>query len=176
MSDTPNVKNQIDTQWRIQDFPDGGAPTSQVGTPTYYFAQFLPKTAWKWKNLDPEEGGSCPWRPPLDPPMTLWNSWIWNICVELTETKRTHVLQKFKKNKKRFYFTQLFMWDSNQTSFYRSGFWLWNQNLLKIKIAQLTTRIPKPYWHETINGGLIYLKQDICDILKPQISQKRWKI
>ena len=30
------------------------APTPKVGVLTYYFAIFLPKTAWKWKNLDPE--------------------------------------------------------------------------------------------------------------------------
>ena len=24
-------------QWRIQDFPEGGAPTAKVGAPTYYF-------------------------------------------------------------------------------------------------------------------------------------------
>ena len=29
----------------------------------YYFAYFLLKTAWKWKNLDPK-GGARPWRPP----------------------------------------------------------------------------------------------------------------
>ena len=33
------------------------------------FFKFLPKTAWKWKNLDPQGGGARPWRPPLDPPM-----------------------------------------------------------------------------------------------------------
>ena len=33
-------------QWRIQDFPEGGAPTPKVGVLTYYFAHyFLPKTA-----------------------------------------------------------------------------------------------------------------------------------
>ena len=29
---------------------------------------FFLKTAWKWKNLDPE-GGARPWRPPLEPPL-----------------------------------------------------------------------------------------------------------
>ena len=51
-------------QWRIQDFPDGGAPTSKVGAPTYYLAKFLPKTAWKWKNLDREGGARVPGAPP----------------------------------------------------------------------------------------------------------------
>ena len=47
-------------QWRIQDFPDGGAPTSKVGAPTHYLVKFFPKTAWKWKNLDPEGGARVP--------------------------------------------------------------------------------------------------------------------
>ena len=34
----------------------GGGPTSKVGTPSYYFAKFFPKTAWKWNTLDPEGG------------------------------------------------------------------------------------------------------------------------
>ena len=32
------------------------------------FFKFLPKTAWKWKNLDPQ-GGRASLAPPLDPPM-----------------------------------------------------------------------------------------------------------
>ena len=51
-------------QWRIQDFPEGGAPTAKVGAPTYYFRQFSPKTAWNWRNLDRKGGGARPWRPP----------------------------------------------------------------------------------------------------------------
>ena len=51
-------------QWRIQDFPDGGAPTSKVGALTYYLATFLLKTAWKWKNLDREGGARVPGAPP----------------------------------------------------------------------------------------------------------------
>ena len=56
--------NWMQYQWRIQDFPEGGRANSQK---CYYFSIFLPKTAWKWKNLDPQ-GES--WRPlPLDPPV-----------------------------------------------------------------------------------------------------------
>ena len=33
------------------NFPEG-APTPESGTSTYYFAKFLSKTAWKWKNWD----------------------------------------------------------------------------------------------------------------------------
>ena len=37
----------------IQDFPEGWVPTPKVGVLTCYFANFLPKTAWKWKNWYP---------------------------------------------------------------------------------------------------------------------------
>ena len=30
-------------QWRIQDFPEEGAPTPRGGAPTYDFAKFSPK-------------------------------------------------------------------------------------------------------------------------------------
>ena len=43
-------------QWRIQDYPEVGASTPKVDVLTYYFANLLPKTAWKWKNVDPERG------------------------------------------------------------------------------------------------------------------------
>ena len=49
--------------WQIQDFPEG-APTPKVG---HYCLNFLPKTAWKWKNLWPL-GHVVPGAP-LDPPM-----------------------------------------------------------------------------------------------------------
>ena len=39
-------------QWRIQDFPEEGAPTPQGGA-NIRFCQIFPKTAWNWKNLDP---------------------------------------------------------------------------------------------------------------------------
>ena len=48
-------------QWRIQDFPRGGG--RQLPKLLLFFT-FLPKTAWKWKNLDPQWGGARPWRPP----------------------------------------------------------------------------------------------------------------
>ena len=38
----------------------GGCPNSQK---CYYFSIFLPKTAWKWKNLD-SQGDARPWRAP----------------------------------------------------------------------------------------------------------------
>ena len=57
------------SQWRIQDFPDGGAPTPEGGGANILFDRFFPKTAWKWKKFDPEGGGARPCAPPLDPPM-----------------------------------------------------------------------------------------------------------
>ena len=35
----------IRSQWRIQDFPEVGAPTLQEFCPNF------PKTAWNWNNL-----------------------------------------------------------------------------------------------------------------------------
>ena len=49
-------------------FSPGGCANSQK---CYYFSIFFPKTAWKWKNLDPQ-GGARPWRRPLDPPMAMF--------------------------------------------------------------------------------------------------------
>ena len=48
-------------QWRIQDFPEGGAWTLQGGAWT---RQIFPKTAWNRKNLDAQGGGVRPSRPP----------------------------------------------------------------------------------------------------------------
>ena len=53
-------------QWRIQDFPQGGRQLPKL----LLSFTFLPKTAWKWKNLDPQ-GGRASLAPPLDPPMSL---------------------------------------------------------------------------------------------------------
>ena len=62
------------TQWRIQDFPEEGAPTPQGGA-NIRFCQNFPKTAWNWKNLDPQGRGSASLAPPpLDPPLQLTNS------------------------------------------------------------------------------------------------------
>ena len=46
------------------------APTPKVGMVTICFAFFLPKTAWKWKNLDP--GGEGVSGALLDPQMFGW--------------------------------------------------------------------------------------------------------
>ena len=48
-------------QWRIKNFPEGGA-NSQSRCANLLFCIFFLKTAWKWNNLDPEVGGGRPWR------------------------------------------------------------------------------------------------------------------
>ena len=54
------------SQWRIQDFPDQGAPTPDFGSKTYYLSRFLTKTVWKWKTLY-REGARFTWPPsPLE--------------------------------------------------------------------------------------------------------------
>ena len=50
-------------QWRIQDFPQGGALTPKIAIIFQIFA----KNCMKMKELGPP--GGRPWRPPLDPPM-----------------------------------------------------------------------------------------------------------
>ena len=49
--------------WRIQDFPDKGVANSRGDAPIYCMAKYFLKIAWKWKNLDPEGGGTCPLHP-----------------------------------------------------------------------------------------------------------------
>ena len=80
-------KQNVPCQWRIQDFPEGGGANSQSGCVNLLFG---PKTAWKWKNLDPQGLGARPWRPP-DPPLSFakltilnpTNSWSENnVCLE----------------------------------------------------------------------------------------------
>ena len=53
-------------QWRIQDFPQGGAPTPKIAIIFQIFA----KNCMKMKEFGPPGGGARPWRPPLDPPMS----------------------------------------------------------------------------------------------------------
>ena len=54
-------------QWRIQDFPQGGAPTPKSAI----IFQFFAENCMKMKEFGPPGGGARPWRPPLDPPM-IW--------------------------------------------------------------------------------------------------------
>ena len=60
-------KRQLAIQWRIQDFPQGGAPTPKIAIIFHIFAE----NCMKMKEFGPPGGGAHPWRPPLDPPMQL---------------------------------------------------------------------------------------------------------
>ena len=55
-------------QWRIQDFPEGGAPTLGGGRQPIICLIF-PENCMKMKKFWPRGGGARPWRPPLDPPL-----------------------------------------------------------------------------------------------------------
>ena len=47
-------------QWRIQDFPRGGAPTPKIAIIFHIFAE----NCMKMKEFGPPGGGTRPWRPP----------------------------------------------------------------------------------------------------------------
>ena len=47
-------------QWRIQDFPQGGAPTPKIAIIFHIFAE----NCMKMKEFGPPGGGARPWRPP----------------------------------------------------------------------------------------------------------------
>ena len=58
----------IHNQWRIQDFPEEGAPTPQGGAPTYDFARISQKLHEIERIWTPRGGRASP-APPLDPPL-----------------------------------------------------------------------------------------------------------
>ena len=60
------LKVEAHAPWRTQDFR--GEATPEVVAPTYYFSQFCPKTAWKWKKKWTGRGAAV-LAIPLDPPM-----------------------------------------------------------------------------------------------------------
>ena len=53
-------------QWRIQDFPQGGAPTPKIAI----IFQFFAENCMKMKEFGPP-GGRASLAPPLDPPMMI---------------------------------------------------------------------------------------------------------
>ena len=62
--------------WRIQDFPEKGAPTfpgGGWGAPTYDFVKFSQKNCMKLKEFGPQGGDARPSRRPLDPPLCVVN-------------------------------------------------------------------------------------------------------
>ena len=53
------------SQWRIQDFPQGGAPTPKIAIIFHIFTE----NCMKMKEFGPPGGGGASLAPPLDPPM-----------------------------------------------------------------------------------------------------------
>ena len=113
------------TQWRIQDFPWGegaAGPIPKVGVLTYYFAIFLLKTEWKWKNLDP---GRCT---PLVPPPLLIEQWVQDnsgdLCDGFTFWNQNQVTWKRSSRGRK----QLMIWSEIFPDFFcvKSPFKLYN--------------------------------------------------
>ena len=72
-------------QWRIQDFPQGGAPTPKSAI----IFQFYPRKLHENERIWTPGGGARPWRPPLDPPMG-------NIILNmLSQTRLKYVALRF---------------------------------------------------------------------------------
>ena len=63
-------------QWRIQDFPEEGAPIQEGAN--ILFAKIFPKTAWKWRNV--AQKGAHILHAPLDP--LLWSVHLWHERVQ----------------------------------------------------------------------------------------------
>ena len=61
----PYILKLYSTQWRIQDFPQGVAPTPKSAIIFQFCSQKLHENERIWT----PRGGACPWSPPLDPPM-----------------------------------------------------------------------------------------------------------
>ena len=59
-------------QWRIQDFPEEGTPTSQGGRQHTILPKF-PKNCMKLKEFGPPGRGRASPTPPLDPPLLKSN-------------------------------------------------------------------------------------------------------
>ena len=79
-------------QWRIQDFPEEGAPTHRWGAPEYDFIQISRKLHEIIGNSIP---GGRPLPPPLDPPLisTPKSTSSNNIFLKLCAT-RPHLLRE----------------------------------------------------------------------------------
>ena len=65
-------------QWRIQDFPEEGAPTLRGGRQDTILLKF-PENCMKLKKIRPPGGGARPLRPPLDPPLR-WLTVTIRVC------------------------------------------------------------------------------------------------
>ena len=77
-------------QWRIQDFPEWWAPTAKSAI---ILKKILPKTAWKWKNLDPR-GARVQWYLSLGLVSTFGKSWmcpLLSVTTILNQSNMTNV-------------------------------------------------------------------------------------
>ena len=72
-------KRDNTSQWRIQDFPEEGAPTLQ-GERQHTNLSNFPKNCMKLKEFGPPGGGGArPPAPPLDPPLHLSQKFATNF-------------------------------------------------------------------------------------------------
>ena len=73
------------SQWRIQDFPEGGREPSRGGVNTPNF----PENCMKSKEFGRPGGGACVPHAPLDPPMFLMMISKYK-CVLITSSAKFH--------------------------------------------------------------------------------------
>ena len=60
LSHKKDERHRFHTQWRIQDFPNGGVATPKVDVLTYYFGRILHEN----ERIFTSRGGTHLWRPP----------------------------------------------------------------------------------------------------------------
>ena len=89
-------------QWRIQDFPEGGAPTPEGGAPTYYLANFSRKLHENKEILGPRGG-----RASLAPPPRSANVHTSMLSQSPTASSFFNALSPSKKDTPLFTFKQV---------------------------------------------------------------------
>ena len=78
LSHQTSEKSYTPYKWRIQDFPQGGAPTAKIAIIFQIFA----KNCMKMKEFGPPGGARIPGAPPLDPPMPIYQETNGSNCTE----------------------------------------------------------------------------------------------
>ena len=82
------------SRWRIQNFLGGWVGWVGANLVIYYWAKNLPKTAWKWKNLDRGQASLAPpWiycvviknirKKARQGHRTVTHSWVWFLAMHL---------------------------------------------------------------------------------------------
>ena len=69
------------SQWWIQDFPEEGAPTPQVGR-QHTILPYFPKNCMKLKKFGPP-GGARPWRPLRSATASIGGTPVWNVWISV---------------------------------------------------------------------------------------------